>query len=244
MTRRKIAALVGGFAVAGGLGAALAYAATNDAGSITACVAKDGTPHIVAAGTACKDKESTVSWAIQGPQGPAGPQGAQGAKGDQGPAGAASGNTLTVIGNVAIQGHGNTAITGGDDGTQTTMNVLEFEQGIVSPRDVASGQASGKRQYKPITIVKQVDAATPRLFQACATNETLPTVTFALHPAGASADQLKVTLTNAACSDLTDSTAEGGTMELETIHFTFQSIRIEHVIANKSFQDDWTASAS
>src|SRR5260221_14673018 len=86
MTRRKIAAIVGGFAVAGGLGAALAYAATNEAGSITACVTKDGTPHIVAAGTPCKDKEATLSWGIQGPQGPAGPQGAQGAQGDPGPA--------------------------------------------------------------------------------------------------------------------------------------------------------------
>lgn len=244
MTRRKIAAIVAGFAVAGGLGAALAYAATNDAGSITACVAKDGTPHIVAAGTACKDKESTLSWAIQGPQGPAGPQGAQGPKGDQGPAGASGGNTLTVIGNVAMQGHGNLAIKGGDDGTQTTMDVLSFSQGIVSPRDVASGQATGKRQYKPITIVKQVDAATPRLFDACATNEILPSVTFVLHPPGASADQLKVTLTNASCADLTDSTSDSGTMELETIHFTFQKITIEHLIGKTSFQDDWEAPVS
>ena len=239
MTRRKMAAIVAGFAVAGGLGAALAYAATNDAGSITACVAKDGTPHIVAAGTACKDKESTVSWAIQGPQGPAGPQGAQGAKGDQGPAGA-SGNTLTVIGNVAMQGHGGVAIKGGDDGTQTTMDVLKFEQGIVSPRDLASGQASGKRQYKPITIVKRVDASTPRLFQACATNEVLPTVKFVFHPPGASADQLAVTLTDAACADLTDTTSLDGTMELETVHFTFRKIQIEHLIGKTMFEDDWT----
>jgi type VI secretion system secreted protein Hcp len=240
MTRKKIAAIAAGFAVAGGLGAALAYAATNDAGSITACVAKDGTPHIVAAGTACKDKETTVSWAIQGPQGPAGPQGA---KGDPGAAGA-SGNTLTIIGNVAIQGHTGAAIKGGDEGTQTTMDVLKFEQGIVSPRDATSGSASGKRQYKPIMIVKRVDASTPRLFEACATNEVLPTVKFVLHPPDASADQLAVTLTNAACADLTDTTAEGGTMELETIHFTYQRIKIEHLIAKTSFQDDWTATAS
>jgi type VI secretion system secreted protein Hcp len=184
-----------------------------------------------------------VSWAIQGPQGPAGPQGAQGTKGDQGPAGA-SGETLTIIGNVAMQGHGNVAIKGGDDGTQTTMDVLKFEQGIVSPRDAGSGQATGKRQYKPITIVKRVDASTPRLFQACATNEILPTVTFVLHPPGASADQLKVTLTNAVCADLTDTTSEGGTMELETIHFTFQKIQIEHLIGKTSFQDDWEAPVS
>jgi type VI protein secretion system component Hcp len=31
-------------------------------------------------------------------------------------------------------------------------------------------------------------------------------------------------------------------MELETIHFTFQKIEIEHLIAKTSFQDDWQAS--
>jgi type VI secretion system secreted protein Hcp len=235
MTRRKIAAVAVGIAVAGGLGAALAYATTNDAGSITACVAKDGTPHIVAAGTACKDKESTVAWAIQGPQGVAGPQGQ---KGDQGPAGA-SGNTLTIIGNVAIQGKSGPIM--GGDGTQATIDVLKFEQGIVSPRDVASGQATGKRQYKPIMITKRIDASTPLLLQACATNEVLPTVKFTFHPPGASADQLTVKLTDATCADFTDTTVEAE--ELETIHFTFRKIVVEHLIGKTSFADDWTTSS-
>ena len=34
---------------------------------------------------------------------------------------------------------------------------------IVSPRDSATGQASGKRQHKPVTFVKEWGAATPQL---------------------------------------------------------------------------------
>ena len=34
---------------------------------------------------------------------------------------------------------------------------------VVSPRDSASGQASGKRMHKPITFVKEWGAATPQL---------------------------------------------------------------------------------
>lgn len=34
---------------------------------------------------------------------------------------------------------------------------------VVSPRDAASGQASGKRMHKPFTIVKEWGAATPQL---------------------------------------------------------------------------------
>lgn len=34
---------------------------------------------------------------------------------------------------------------------------------VISPRDSASGQASGKRMHKPFTIVKEWGAATPQL---------------------------------------------------------------------------------
>jgi hypothetical protein len=34
---------------------------------------------------------------------------------------------------------------------------------VISPRDAASGQASGKRMHKPFTIVKEWGAATPQL---------------------------------------------------------------------------------
>ena len=34
---------------------------------------------------------------------------------------------------------------------------------VVSPRDAASGQASGKRMHKPFTIVREWGAATPQL---------------------------------------------------------------------------------
>ncbi|MDQ8186872.1 type VI secretion system tube protein Hcp [Pelagicoccus sp. SDUM812002] len=45
--------------------------------------------------------------------------------------------------------------------------------GLVSPRDAASGLATGKRQHKPITIVKQVDKSSP-LFQASSGNVQNP----------------------------------------------------------------------
>jgi hypothetical protein len=40
---------------------------------------------------------------------------------------------------------------------------LFFSHGIVAPRDVASGQASGKRQWKPISIVKEWGTSSPSL---------------------------------------------------------------------------------
>jgi hypothetical protein len=39
----------------------------------------------------------------------------------------------------------------------STPEVIEFTCEIKSPRDAASGQASGKRTYKPISISKRID---------------------------------------------------------------------------------------
>ncbi|MEM9158163.1 MAG: type VI secretion system tube protein Hcp [Verrucomicrobiota bacterium] len=36
----------------------------------------------------------------------------------------------------------------------------------LSPRDAASGKATGKRQHKPVTIVKRIDKASPMLAKA------------------------------------------------------------------------------
>ncbi len=237
MTGMKLTAMVAGLAAVGTLGVALAFAATSDTGTINACVDREGTPHIVPAGTSCAKRETTLSWAVQGPQGPAGPQGA---KGDQGPAGA-SGHTLTVIGSMTATKHDGTAIMGGD-GTQTTMNVVGFSQEIVSPRDAASGQATGKRQHKPITITKQWDAASPRLMQACATNETLPAVQFLYHAPGSTADTMRVKLIDASCTDFASKT-DDSTFELESISFTFRKIEVEHLQSKTMFLDDWTTSS-
>ncbi len=35
---------------------------------------------------------------------------------------------------------------------------------IVAPRDLATGQASGKRMHKPVTFTKSIDAASPKFF--------------------------------------------------------------------------------
>src|SRR6266850_197479 len=53
---------------------------------------------------------------------------------------------------------------------------LGFSYELKSPRDVATGQASGKRQHLPIKIVKEWGASTPQFFQALVNNEVLSEV--------------------------------------------------------------------
>jgi hypothetical protein len=43
---------------------------------------------------------------------------------------------------------------------------LQFTYAAQSPRDIATGQASGKRQWKPVKVIKEWGSASPQLGQA------------------------------------------------------------------------------
>ena len=55
------------------------------------------------------------------------------------------------------------------------IDVLSVSRGPVRGDD-ASGQATGKRQHKPVTITKAIDKASPRLARALASGEPLSNV--------------------------------------------------------------------
>ena len=62
---------------------------------------------------------------------------------------------------------------GFSDKTEVLGYILE----VKSPRDVATGQSSGKRQYQPITIWKASGASSPQFFQALSKNEVIKKIT-------------------------------------------------------------------
>ncbi len=53
-------------------------------------------------------------------------------------------------------------------------------ESIKSPRDSASGQATGRRTYEPIRFTKRIDKSSPMLAKAFETKEVLPSVTMFL----------------------------------------------------------------
>ena len=77
---------------------------------------------------------------------------------------------------------------------------IAFSYEVSSPRDAATGQASGKRTHHPLTFVKEWGASSPQFFQAAVTNEVLPSVVFefvATDPNGEEYVRDTVKLTNA-----------------------------------------------
>ena len=133
---------------------------------------------------------------------------------------------------------------------------LSYVHEIKSPRDVATGRASGKRQHGAITINKEWGPSSPQLFQALVTNEELKSVLFEfIHstPDGQEEVYHTIKLSTATVSSIRYMTGTGGdssssakstssydTHELEEVSFTYQRIEVENLPGQTSAQDDWT----
>ncbi len=240
MNRGKLVAVVIGVALAGGLGVTLGWAAGGDSNQINGCVNNDGQLRVltVTGADSCKKNESPLHWSITGPQGPAGetgaqgPQGPAGAQGPQGPPGETQTVANPVIGQFSVtgqkQGHFH-------NGTSTSIDFSGFTEGVVSPRDPASGLPTGKRMHKPLTITKEIDATSPLFYNACVTNENLTSVVIDLDAPGGTTPATRIELTNASCSELEH---DGQT---ETVSFTFQKIQWTYLDGAISAEDDWEA---
>jgi type VI secretion system secreted protein Hcp len=105
---------------------------------------------------------------------------------------------------------------------------------------MSSGQASGKRQHGVITIVREVDAASPQLFRASASNEVLREVVLKFigsQGSGAGAGKVAETIV------LNDATINAirRTGTRESISIVYDTINVTYVGGSKSATDDWLA---
>jgi type VI secretion system secreted protein Hcp len=82
-------------------------------------------------------------------------------------------------GYVIIHGRAQGPFRGNDD-DGSAAPLLSFSYSVEPPRDNATGQASGKRQHKPVVITKEWGASSPQLYQALVSNEVLTSVVIRL----------------------------------------------------------------
>lgn len=99
------------------------------------------------------------------------------------------------------------------------IEVLSYAWGITRPWSVASNAATGKAAFSDFTFVHKIDKATPRLFEACATNMHFPEATFTHHRANANADYLIIRLTDVFVTGVALSDAQAGGTEIVTLAF-------------------------
>lgn len=135
-------------------------------------------------------------------------------------------------------------------GRENRIMVIATSHDIVSPRDHASGLPTGKRMHKPFVITKELDAATPVLYNVLVNNENVtewelqywrPSAT------GAEQQHYTVKLTNANIASITQrmlNNKDPNLMKYETyeeIAFTYQKIEWTWTQGGITAMDDWEA---
>jgi type VI secretion system secreted protein Hcp len=63
-------------------------------------------------------------------------------------------------------------------GREDSIAVIAVSHSIVSPRDPQSGLPTGQRMHKPFVFTKELDKATPLLYNVLCTNENLSEAVF------------------------------------------------------------------
>jgi type VI secretion system secreted protein Hcp len=137
-------------------------------------------------------------------------------------------------------------------GREGKIMVIAVSHQIVSPRDAASGLATGKRQHLPFIITKELDKSSPLLFSALVNNENLTTFELLYFKpqlsglgAGAETNNYKVELTNAQIVDIKHTQLNNKLPEyanlpvLEEVAFTYEKITCTWVTGGITANDDW-----
>ena len=133
-------------------------------------------------------------------------------------------------------------------GREGKIAVIAVHHEITSPRDPASGLPTGKRMHKPFIITKELDKATPLLYNTLVNNENIPEWELQFwqpSSTGAEKQHYTVKLTNANIASITFKLANNKHPDLmkfaeyEEIAFTYQKIGWTWMDGGISAEDDW-----
>ena len=131
-----------------------------------------------------------------------------------------------------------------------TIECSSFSYSVITPRDQASGELTGRRQHRAVEITKRVDKSTPLLLKALCQNEPVTSAEFRFFrpsPGGSGAEEhfYTVLLENgyvSGISQLSEDDIMGGEAAppmMEEIAFVFQDITWTYEIGVVTHKDSW-----
>jgi len=135
-------------------------------------------------------------------------------------------------------------------GRENSIEVISLEHQVISPRDPASGQATGRRQHGALKITKEIDKSTPLLYNVLVTKENLTNVTIRFYKTdrnGAERQYYTIKLINASVSSVRvwkPNTKDAEAVkfpDMEEIQFTYQRIIWTFEDGNIQAEDSTTA---
>jgi type VI secretion system secreted protein Hcp len=157
-----------------------------------------------------------------------------------------SGNANEIIGTMQVEGSKQGMIVGtpGTGAGSNEINLVSFKMGSAAPVDTRSGTVKGARTKHLIVVTKEIDPASPKLFQAFTGNESLKSVVIKLTtktPDGKHMASRTVTLTDAVISKIRKDGPDLNLSHLEEISYAYRLILVQNADGSTSTTDDMTA---
>jgi type VI secretion system secreted protein Hcp len=144
--------------------------------------------------------------------------------------------TEKSVGNIYQEGHENEIL------------VQEFRHELQVPVDPQSGQPSGSRVHKPMTITKVFDKSSPLLYQALVTGEKLIKCELKWYRTSTTGTQehyFTMALEDAIITGIEafmpncQDPSQSHFTHLEKVSFSYRKISWDHIAAGTSGEDDW-----
>lgn len=138
-------------------------------------------------------------------------------------------------------------------GRENSIIVIAVSHDLLSPRDSESGLATGKRMHKPLVITKELDKATPLIYNSLVHNENLTEVELKFYKPqiratggmGQEVNHFNIKLTNATVASITMRMPNNKHPELkqfetyEEVAFTYEKIEWTWTEGGITGQDSW-----
>jgi type VI secretion system secreted protein Hcp len=145
-------------------------------------------------------------------------------------------------------------ITGSNSkgGREDSSVVIEFDHMVYSPVDTHSGSMTGARVHGPVMVTKEIDKASPLLYKAATTGETLSELRvewFRITPEGVEEMYYKHTLRNVKVTSVeevlpnTKDPALERQTHLEKLKLMYEEIEWEFVDGGLLHMDTWRKGA-
>ncbi len=125
--------------------------------------------------------------------------------------------------------------------------VIEFNHKVYSPTDDQRGIFTGSRVHSPVRIVKEIDTASPQLYQACAQGQTLDELKitwYRINPTGGEEQYFSHVFSGVKVASVeeilpnTKDPSKATQTHLEDVRFMYEKMTWTHVDGYE-FEDAW-----
>lgn len=141
-------------------------------------------------------------------------------------------------------------ITGGSQlqNREGSIEATQFEHGIQLPTDKHTGAPTGARTHGPVVFVKHIDQASPYLFKALCTGQTLNEVVikwYRTEVAGGEQEYFEHKLERAHVTGVetfmpdTKDSDEKHNVHMERVSLVYEKISWTYLDGNLQHEDDW-----